>query len=65
MPTIHLMSARDLASELGISRSTAYKWLATGRGPKTLRLPNGDLRIRRTDFIEWLCKLETPQKGRS
>ena len=45
----HLTIA-DLCEELGIARSTFYDWRAKGRAPKCIKLPNGDLRIRRVDF---------------
>lgn len=57
-----LMDIPSVASELGVSRSTLYLWLATGRGPATIRLPNGSIRIRRDALKEWLHKLETPPK---
>ncbi|WP_443029600.1 helix-turn-helix transcriptional regulator [Spirillospora sp. NBC_01491] len=63
MTSIDVMSVRDLASELHVGRSTVYRWLATGRGPKAFRLPNSELRIRRTDFVEWLQALEIDQEG--
>ncbi|WP_371949800.1 helix-turn-helix transcriptional regulator [Actinomadura monticuli] len=59
MASVDVMSVRDMASELHVARSTVYRWLATGRGPKAFRLPNNELRIVRADFIEWLHRLET------
>lgn len=44
----------ELCAELKISRSTFYDWRAKGRAPRCLKLPNGDLRIRRTDLDAWL-----------
>lgn len=52
----HLTIA-DVCEELGISRSTFYDWRAKRKAPPCLRLPNGDLRIRRTDFDDWLASL--------
>ncbi|WP_372492330.1 helix-turn-helix transcriptional regulator [Actinomadura litoris] len=52
-----VMTVRELASELHVARSTVYRWLETGRGPKAFRLPNRELRIKRADFIEWFHKL--------
>jgi predicted DNA-binding transcriptional regulator AlpA len=43
-----------LRAELKISRSTFYDWRAKGRAPQCLRLPNGDIRILRTDLDAWL-----------
>lgn len=52
------MTVAEFCAELGISRSTFYEWRAKGRAPKCLKLPNGDLRIRRADFERWLASLE-------
>lgn len=41
-----------------IARSTWQRWRATGKGPIVIRLPNGKLRIRRSDFDKWLASLE-------
>lgn len=49
----------ELADEDGkpLARSTFYQWRAKKRGPKCIKLPNGDLRIRRVDFERWLESL--------
>lgn len=49
----HLTIA-DVCAELGIARSTFDEWRVTGRAPACIRLPNGKLRIRRTDLDTWL-----------
>ena len=48
----------EVVAELRIPRSTFYYWRQLGRGPKALKLPNGDVRIRRRDLDSWLCDLE-------
>lgn len=48
----------DFCAELGVARSTFYDWRAKGAGPRCIKLPNGELRIRRTDADEWLTDLE-------
>lgn len=53
----HLTLA-DLCDELGIARSTFYDWRAKGAAPRCIKLPNGELRIRRTDLDTWLNTLE-------
>ncbi len=53
----HLTIA-DLCEELGIARSTFYDWRAKGRAPRCIKLPNGDLRIRRTELDRWLAEHE-------
>ena len=53
-----MLTLADLCAELQISRSTFYDWRAKGRAPRCLKLPNGDLRIRRTDLDRWLATME-------
>ena len=48
----------QLCKELGISRSTFYEWRAKGRAPRCIKLPNGEIRIRRAEFERWLDSLE-------
>lgn len=48
----------ELCEELGIGRSTFYEWRAKRRGPRCFKLPNGELRIRRVDFVSWIESLE-------
>jgi excisionase family DNA binding protein len=52
------LTVSDLCAELGISRSTFYEWRAKRRGPRCIRLPNGELRIQRAEFERWLASLE-------
>ncbi|MEU5543584.1 helix-turn-helix domain-containing protein [Streptomyces sioyaensis] len=44
----------DICTDLGISRSTFYDWRQKGRAPRCIKLPNGDLRILRSDYDHWL-----------
>ena len=52
------LTIAQLCNELGISRSTFYEWRAKGRAPRCIKLPNGQIRIRRTEFERWLDSLE-------
>jgi predicted DNA-binding transcriptional regulator AlpA len=47
------LSIRQIAGDLGVSSSMAYKWSARGVPwfPRTVRLHNGDIRVRR-DWYE-------------
>nr|WP_221329754.1 helix-turn-helix domain-containing protein [Actinoplanes sp. L3-i22] len=38
----------------GVSRRTFYRWRELGNAPTCIRLPNGELRIVRSDLREWL-----------
>lgn len=52
------MKLSDVLDELGISRAAFYRLRARGQSPKCIKLPNGHLRFRRTDFEQWLDGLE-------
>ena len=44
------LTVAEVCAELGVARSTFYDWRAARKGPPCFRLPNGALRIRRTEF---------------
>jgi excisionase family DNA binding protein len=48
------MTIADLCEELAIARSTFYEWRAKKTAPRCIKLPNGEIRIRRADFEAWL-----------
>jgi excisionase family DNA binding protein len=52
------LTVSELCAELKVSRSTFYDWRQKRRGPRCIRLPNGDLRIRRCDLDAWLTTQE-------
>ena len=45
-------------ADLGISRRTFYEWRAKGLAPKCISLPNGTLRVRRSEYHRWLAARE-------
>ncbi|MCL8017670.1 AlpA family transcriptional regulator [Streptomyces sp. AS02] len=49
-----MLTLAEVCEELGISRSTFYDWRAKRRAPRCIKLPNGDLRIRRSELDNWL-----------
>ncbi|MFD9722817.1 helix-turn-helix transcriptional regulator [Streptomyces sp. NPDC059072] len=54
-----LMTVPEVLSELkGISRRTFYRWRELGLAPEALKLPNGELRVWRSDFLTWLRSRE-------
>lgn len=53
-----LMTVPDVIAELGVPRSTYYRWRQLGIGPRSIKLPNGQVRVRRTDLDEWLSRHE-------
>ena len=40
-----------------VSPRTFYRWRETGKAPSAVRLPNGELRIWRSDLETWLERL--------
>jgi excisionase family DNA binding protein len=52
------LTVAELCAELGVSRSTFYEWRAKKRAPRCIKLPNGDLRIRRVELERWLSAHE-------
>jgi predicted DNA-binding transcriptional regulator AlpA len=53
-PTHQHLSVMDICAELNIARSTFYDWRAKKTAPPCIKLPNGELRVRRSDFEAWL-----------
>ena len=40
-----------------VSLRTFYRWRETGKAPIAVKLPNGELRIWRSELYAWLDKL--------
>lgn len=58
LPADQLMSVADMCAELGgLSRRTFYRWRELGTGPRCLKIPNGELRAWRSEFLDWLESL--------
>ncbi|SFD72675.1 helix-turn-helix transcriptional regulator [Streptomyces aidingensis] len=50
-----LLTVAQVLRELGgVSRRTFYRWRELRTAPPCIRLPNGELRIRRTALDAWL-----------
>lgn len=52
------MTVQEMLDDLGVARSSFDRWVVTGRGPRLVKLPNGQLRCRRSDYDAWLETLE-------
>lgn len=48
----------EVIAELQVPRSTFYHWRQTGKAPRCIKLPNGEIRVRRADLDRWLDSLE-------
>jgi predicted DNA-binding transcriptional regulator AlpA len=58
MSADELLTIEQVLSELGgVSRRTFYRWREVGRAPHGLKLPNGEIRIWRSEFADWLKSL--------
>ena len=53
-----LLTVPQVLSELCIPRRTWQRWRELGVGPACIRLPNRELRVRRTTLTEWLNSMQ-------
>jgi predicted DNA-binding transcriptional regulator AlpA len=53
-----LLTVATVLAELEVPRSTFYKWRRLGIAPRCIKLPNGEVRIRRADLDRWLAERE-------
>ncbi|HEY5360470.1 MAG TPA: helix-turn-helix domain-containing protein [Streptosporangiaceae bacterium] len=53
-----LLTVDEVIAELRVPRSTFYRWRQAGTAPRSVKLPSGAVRIRRTALEEWLRGLE-------
>jgi predicted DNA-binding transcriptional regulator AlpA len=50
-----LLTVPQLLDELGgVSRRTFFRWRELGSAPRCIKLPNGELRVWRSDLLSWL-----------
>jgi predicted DNA-binding transcriptional regulator AlpA len=52
------LTIAEVCADLDISRRTFYEWRAKGRAPRCITLPNGSLRVRRSEYHRWLASRE-------
>lgn len=53
-----MLTVSQVLALLGVPQSTFYRWRQVGKGPRVIKLPNGAVRIRRSEFDRWLSELE-------
>ena len=53
-----LLTLAEVLAELEVPRSTFFRWKALRRAPRTIKYPNGSLRVRRSDLEAWIAAHE-------
>lgn len=48
----------EVLDEINMSRAAFYRMRARGQAPKCIKLPNGQIRVRRSDLDAWLTSYE-------
>ncbi|MGP4112343.1 helix-turn-helix transcriptional regulator [Streptomyces sp. 4N509B] len=49
-----LLKLSDVLDTIGVSRAAFYRMRARGQAPRLHKLPNGHIRVRRSDLDAWL-----------
>lgn len=53
-----MLKLPEVLDEIGMSRPAFYRMRARGDAPKLIKLPNGQIRCRRSDLDAWLKRYE-------
>lgn len=53
-----MLKLPEVLTELGMSRAAFYRMRARGLAPKLIKLPNHQVRVRRSDLDAWWAKYE-------
>ncbi|MEV4704532.1 helix-turn-helix domain-containing protein [Actinoplanes sp. NPDC049316] len=48
------LTVPQVCEELNIERSTFYHWRQTHQAPRCIKLPNGQIRVLRSDLDAWI-----------
>ncbi|WNM29528.1 helix-turn-helix domain-containing protein [Streptomyces sp. Li-HN-5-11] len=48
----------EVLEEIDMSRAAFYRMRARGKAPKLIKLPNGQIRCRRSDLDAWWASME-------
>ncbi|MCO8302830.1 helix-turn-helix domain-containing protein [Streptomyces hygroscopicus] len=60
MARADMLKLREVLEEIDMSRAAFYRMRARGKAPKLIKLPNGHLRVRRSDLDAWWRDLDSP-----
>ncbi|MFJ9408933.1 helix-turn-helix transcriptional regulator [Streptomyces sp. NPDC101393] len=58
MSSRKMLKLTEVLEEIDMSRAAFYRMRARGKAPKLIKLPNGQLRVRRTDLDAWWAECE-------
>ncbi|GAA1525853.1 helix-turn-helix domain-containing protein [Streptomyces albidochromogenes] len=53
-----MLTIPQVIEEIGVPRATFYRWRQLRKGPKAIKLPNGSVRIKRSELERWMRALE-------
>ncbi|MER7412581.1 MULTISPECIES: helix-turn-helix transcriptional regulator [Streptomyces] len=52
------MTIKEILADLKVAPATFHRWRQLGKAPRAIKLPNGDVRIRRSEYERWLAERE-------
>lgn len=58
MARTRMLKLPEVLEEIDMSRAAFYRMRARGQAPKLIKLPNGHLRVRRSDLDKWWARWE-------
>ncbi|MFG2397736.1 helix-turn-helix transcriptional regulator [Streptomyces lydicus] len=58
MARAQMLKLSEVLAELNMSRAAFYRMRARGQGPRLVKLPNHQIRVRRADLDNWLISQE-------
>ncbi|GAA1199598.1 putative DNA-binding transcriptional regulator AlpA [Kitasatospora gansuensis] len=58
MPKRELLKLPAVLDEIDMSRAAFYRMQARGKGPRVMKLPNGQIRVDRVELDAWLSSCE-------
>ena len=53
-----LLTINETIRAMKVTRATFYRWRATGKGPKCLKLPSGAVRVRNSELERFLASCD-------